>query len=338
MSVYRLELCLRSSLGTPLKSDTLFGHLCWGMVYSEGEQRLRAFLDEMHSDSPPLVMSDPLPKGYWPMPTLPGPGPQGYNALLDQLGGRSPESHDLIKKLSRQAFISHESWQGVADRLDAFNVFTQLLQHTQADAPNTKTAVMPHNTINRLTSHTAGGDDDEGGGFFFTTESYLEKCSKPVMYDVWIRSNWSADQLRQVFEQALAGGYGRDASTGKGHLTVECVNEAQLPTVDEPDGVMTLGGCAPSAEDPAEGYWSVDVRHGKLGGAWAAASEGDTAFKYPVILLARGAVFHADSYQPIMGRMLTGVHPTREEIVTCGRTLTLPIRLTREVATCQVTN
>ncbi|MGB9626624.1 MAG: hypothetical protein ACPMAQ_17350 [Phycisphaerae bacterium] len=53
MNTYRLTLTLRSPLGTPLSADTLWGHVCWGIVYHEGPAALQQFLAEMAGPSPP---------------------------------------------------------------------------------------------------------------------------------------------------------------------------------------------------------------------------------------------------------------------------------------------
>jgi CRISPR/Cas system CSM-associated protein Csm4 (group 5 of RAMP superfamily) len=135
----------------------------------------------------------------------------------------------------------------------------------------------------------------------------------------------------------LAGGYGRDAGVGFGRLDVLSVEPAELPTVPQPNAIMTLGTCVPAADDPTEGLWNIDVRHGRLGGAWARMTDPEDqsgVFKYPVVFLGRGAVFRTDQPRPIMGRLVRNVHPTRPEVVTCGYTLTLPVHLSEEAIPC----
>lgn len=338
MNTYRVTLTLRSALGTPLTADTLFGHLCWGIAYRDGTDALRAFLTAMDADEPPLVISDPLPAGFWPMPSLPLPEPSTDERLLKQAGGTgSPAAHDRIRGLLKRPWLPHEMWSQVAGRLDAGTIAEALLARQWPEAPSLQTQTIPHNTVNRLTMHTSTQYEDgtSAGGLFFD-----EPMFPPIVgavYDVWVRSVDAPQRVREIFESGLAGGYGRDAGTGKGHLTVDGVESAVLPEVEQANAVMTLGTCAPAADDPADGAWTVDVRHGKLGGAWAGSAGDDGVFKRPVILLARGAVFRTDSPRPVIGRIVRGVHPTRSEVVTCGRTLTLPVRLTKEAIPCPAT-
>lgn len=40
MRSYRVEITPRSPWGTPLQADTLFGHLCWALAYTQGGKAL----------------------------------------------------------------------------------------------------------------------------------------------------------------------------------------------------------------------------------------------------------------------------------------------------------
>ncbi len=334
MNTYRAELRLRSALGTPLTADTLFGHLCWGLVYHEGADRLRAFLTDMDSPQPPLVISDPLPTGCWPMPALPGPPISVLDRIRQEHKLDLCKGYDRIRRAMKQSFIPHEIWDALAARLDTTALAERLVTRPPTAEPLTRVTV-PHNTINRLTVHT--GSDAEAGGLFFEDVWFPNSKNGAVTFDLWILSVYPPERIKNLFTQALAGGYGRDAGTGKGHLTVEFVEPAELPRVDQPNAVMTLGTCIPAEQDPTEGFWNAEVRHGKLGGAWATGGETDAVFKYPVVLLARGAVFCTDQPRPILGRMVHQVHPTRPEVVTCGYTLTLPVHLSEEALPCHAT-
>src|SRR5438094_3308698 len=71
MKSYRVEITPRSPWGTPLQVDTLFGHLCWALTYTQGETALRDFLQAFDGPSPPLVLSNGFPKGCLPRPLFP---------------------------------------------------------------------------------------------------------------------------------------------------------------------------------------------------------------------------------------------------------------------------
>ena len=51
MQLYKASLKLKSSLVTPLKGDTIWGHIVWGIANHEGEDAVKKFLDaEKNSD------------------------------------------------------------------------------------------------------------------------------------------------------------------------------------------------------------------------------------------------------------------------------------------------
>jgi CRISPR-associated protein Csm4 len=60
-----------SAFATPLRGDTLFGQLCWALRRRHGNVRLEACLEGYLRDDPFLIVSDPLPSGYLPRPSVP---------------------------------------------------------------------------------------------------------------------------------------------------------------------------------------------------------------------------------------------------------------------------
>ena len=71
MQTYRLTLQPLSALGTPLAGDTLFGQLCWTLRHQLGNDALTALLAGYTQGQPFAVVSDALPQGHLPLPSLP---------------------------------------------------------------------------------------------------------------------------------------------------------------------------------------------------------------------------------------------------------------------------
>jgi len=341
MNAYRLRLRLDGPLGTPLSADTLFGHLCWGMVYQEGAAALEAFLATMKSPSPPLVMGDPMPAGFLPAPVLP-PCDLAEADRMEAMAGAAVEraaasrheaalsdgetlkrAHALRKGAAKTAWLPVEALATRLDDLSAAAVF-DLALHAPAP-PALCRATVVHNTINRLSQHTA----DEGGLYVLAEQfpPLADGASRPGLnFDVWLRTTLPPDRVRGLFEQGLAGGYGRDASAGKGRMTVGDLDDRPWPAAREPNAALALGVFAPAADDPVRGWWRTTVRLGKLGGPWAFDDGGrHPPFKYPLILLGPGAVL-APWCKPYLGRIVEDVHPTRTEVVTYAMAPVLPVR------------
>ena len=63
MQLYKVSIKLKSAFVTPLKGDTIWGHIVWGIANHDGEQAVEKFLAEEKSATPSLIVSSAFPKG-----------------------------------------------------------------------------------------------------------------------------------------------------------------------------------------------------------------------------------------------------------------------------------
>ena len=68
---YAVKYQLKSWVASAWQADTIFGHLCWGMRYLQGAQKLQEFLEKYYHGEPPLLISNGFPSDYLPSPLLP---------------------------------------------------------------------------------------------------------------------------------------------------------------------------------------------------------------------------------------------------------------------------
>lgn len=66
--IYKFTISPEGGVGTPFRSDTLFGSACWTMLWYKGENALKEFLGKAEKGEPELVFSDGFPCGYLPIP------------------------------------------------------------------------------------------------------------------------------------------------------------------------------------------------------------------------------------------------------------------------------
>ena len=313
MPTYRIDLELRSGLGTPLAADTLWGHLCWGLRHHHGQQVLNEWLERHDTAEPPLVLSDPFPAGYWPRPVLP-PAPRPIQPPRK-------EHADERKRLDKISWLTDAALRECLNAVspDAIHHAAQ----TSSKPPVSHELAVTHAGVNRLT----GGTAQEGGGVLFTTtQNYFASDAR---FSVWARSPESIDTVRQWFEQGLIGGYGRDASSGLGQIIVTDVVTAELPTAKQPNAVLLLGPTVPKPGDPHRGFFQLGTRSGRVGGDFAIGPlpDGSTQRqKRPVHCLLAGSVLLTDHPPAFVGRVLRNVHQW-SELRHYGLGLTLPIRL-----------
>ena len=70
MKLYKAQIELHSAISTPLKGDTKWGHLVWGLANHEGEESVAAFLQACKGPNPALVVSSAFPEGMLPRPVV----------------------------------------------------------------------------------------------------------------------------------------------------------------------------------------------------------------------------------------------------------------------------
>lgn len=318
MPTCRVVLELRSGLGTPLAADTLWGHLAWGIRYASGEQALVKWLEQYATESPPLVLSDPFPSGYWPRPALPAPRRRESAPTTEQA--------DLGKCLDKRSWVPATTWLKVHSDLAPERIVEALSDAPTPPVPTSE--AVPHAAINRLTGGTAQA---EGGTLYSTIQEYYEA---PVRFDVWCLSPEPPEVVRSWFEQGIAGGYGRDAATGLGHIVVVSVDPQPLPTPATPNAGMLLSLAVPQPQTPARGFFVGGVRSGRVGGEFAINQLPDGSVqrqKRPVrCLMTRTILFTEEPPPPFVGRLVSGVHEF-EALRHYGIGLVLPLRLSDAV-------
>jgi len=348
MKLYDLTLSVGSALGTPLAADTLFGHICWGIRYADGTQALTEFLGLFEKGEPPLLLSDPFPAGYWPIPILPTPLPEPEKRLTESIRrqGRQDlqnrlkncpldlnmrsadisdaEVFDVLKWLYKLRWISFDAMESLAADLSTYAILDYFIRNGCGDPQMPAEATVAHNSINRLTGTTG-----QEGGLYFATELHVTVENPPRFHVLIASDHYTEAEIARMFENALVGGYGKYKSKGKGKVQVEGIRSAELPHVQNPNAVILLGPCAPNRDDPADGYWQVFTRYGKLGGHWA-TGPGPTGkhnpFKRPVTMLKAGSVLKTGKPKPFYGRLIKNVHEDFKEVRHYALALAMPVR------------
>lgn len=358
MQWYEIKLKVHTALGTRLSADTLFGHLCWAIRYHEGEAALTEFLRAYADGAPPLLLSDPFPEGYWPLPHLPRPTPEQERKLLEKLRGilkselvkhlydekdgenrNTPpneiEAFDILKWMYKLSFLPDEGFHALCGGLSTEAVFHWFLDNECGSPKLPKETVVAHNTISRLTGTTG-----QEGALFFTKEWHVNPFEPPVFRLLAASAQYSGERIKDLFERALEGGYGKYKSRGKGKVSVESVSPALLPAASKPNAVLLLAACAPAADDPAEGFWKLQTKIGKLGGDWAVGphpSGVHDPYKKPLILLTAGSILKTDSPRPFYGRLVQNIHRHFSEVRHYALAPALPVCCNFTEALCNAT-
>lgn len=205
-----------SGYATPLRSDTLWGMLCWGIRHIWGETGLVAFLDDCNTGNPPFVVSSAFPYKQYGTDRVPFfPNPIAFPNEHQDNKEESLISAELRKKYRKAfAYVNLDDFSAIIKgELTARNLRQRLrdiydeekrladeatrngkpreervisLNEVEQTAPYLENFSMTHNTINRLRGGTldlpvdGGAPGEMAGQLFHSPEHYwTDKYADP---------------------------------------------------------------------------------------------------------------------------------------------------------------
>ena len=329
MKTYKISWKVKSTISTNLESDTIFGHICWAILYLYGEERLKDFLSELNT-RPCFVLSSGFPEGKVPIPAV--PVDDDYMKLLKERLSQSnsineKEWYEEKKSIKKIRYLPMEEVVG-RDVVFSHNELVENYWHQiiegKKDRKEWKSEEMGipqaviHNTINRLTNTTTKG----GGNLYSTITSYYPDG---FLFNSYIDTDlFSIEELREILNNIQISGFGKNKSTGMGRFDIS-IKEHIWSCNPEANSFLILSNMVPANEDPPHCFATSDVKHGKVGGSYALS---ESPFKYPIFFFKPGTVFLSDSSQqkPI-GTLLSKIHPDRKELVQNLYAYSVPVKI-----------
>lgn len=271
MQLYKAILKLESSLITPLKGDTIWGHVVWGVANHEGDEAVSQFLEESKLQEPSFIVSSAFPKGFI---CKPYPKHESRREMDTKL-------YSQIKKEKKKKFIS------ASDLIDGAS------PPSITDFKYEQSHVM-HNTINRFSNTVEDG--------LFSIQEMWPTSNE---FDLYVLSSYSVDRVKQLLEWAFENGYGADASTGKGKLLVTEV-ESVKPKLHTKKYVA-LAPFVTDFSSVKAGSLQADtfIRTGKIGGNFATSM---SPYKKTIVMFEEGAVLETEEPIQFIGNLITGIH------------------------------
>lgn len=287
MKNYKINITLKSSVITPFHSDTLWGHICWALRYTQGEEELLDFLKCYDSGNPPLVISNAFPKGYLPFPVLAPLEKTKQRELINKFWGESKLITALseLKKLSASQYISKELFKhlnkgtiSMYSLLEAILANPKIFPVISAKPPS----ITYHAKIDRLSGAAIDGGLFTTNDMFYANNEFEAYCK--------IGHGFSVQKLKQCVEFININGFGKKKSTGKGSIycTIEVITD-DFEIVGA-NAFMTLSNYVPCQNDSQKGFYKLHTKYGKLGGHFASSSiipgNDPTPFKYPIVMFS----------------------------------------------------
>lgn len=300
MNWYKVKLKLKSWTASSWQADTIFGHLCWGMSYLYGERRLREFLHDYETGSPPLLVSNGFPGELLPRPVVTPPEIDPKLSLEKQR-----EEFHQHKKSRDVRYLSKEDF---GRALNSEAILPERLE------PGAKRVTLK-NQLNRLSGTTG----EEGHLYNFEEYRWPEVSIYLKLVDDFV------DEAERLFQYLRDTGYGKRKSVGYGEIEVTSFEPFDgFPSPAEPNGVVSLSNFVPASNDPVDGVWRIIVKYGKMGEEYAL---GENAFKKPLLMLEAGATFRDSPSREYYGRLVKGLSRAYPEVVQYAFALPVPMRL-----------
>lgn len=289
MTTWRLRLRPRTPWATPLRSDSLFGAICWRWLElfpSTFESMLDAFREGVE---PPFVLSDAWPGDFMPVP---------IHAKI----------RATPKKLRPPLYLTQES-------------FRSLMRGDAAIAPEALTdLIRPSARLQTAIDREFGSAAD--GQLFETATQRLDKSCDFV--SVYIRSEDHMEQLEACLKALAWTGFGKKSSSGLGEFEIAGVPE-QCKWLDEvpcANAFVALNHFVPAPGDPVEGRWRTHVTFPKFH-----ANAVANVFKGSILMLTPGSVFQTNEepLRPWYGSMIPVPRPEMPKAIHYGLCFPVPL-------------
>jgi CRISPR-associated protein Csm4 len=307
MKLYRAVISAKSSVLSPLQSDTLFGAFCWNYRAIKGEKALTELIGGFRGDRPPVIFSNAFPHDALPLPF--GIRDPGADMRKEAAQEEKLASYKRGKKLKNARYVSIGAFNRILQG-NCQGITEEMAESGETTVQNLK------NSVNRETG-TVGSD--EGGDLYSKEEIFHAPGS---LLDVYVKTGLDEAILRETLGIMFALGIGADKSTGKGAFDMrEVAGFTGFDEPEAPNGFISLSNFIPKAKDPVRGYYRVFAKYGKLDREYA---NSPTPFKKPLLFLRCGSAFYDEAPKEWYGRGVFGVSAVSPDIMVNG--CCIPVR------------
>lgn len=306
-----------------LRSDTLWGMLCWAIRQVYGETRLQSFLTSYLSPehTPEFIISSAFPYKqtdeericYFPRPIMLYPFREklsdyvSYAANTEKYGNVQQAGLFTLndkKKVRKETFLAEDVFLEVLQGTKGVQALEQLFldesgketgqQNPHYQSPKPKSLMVTHNTIDRFKGGTLNRD---GGGQLFHVEEQVLEATFGKMTDQknTVGLFFLAQGNTKIMEGALRYlahvGLGGDRYIGKGAFRIKC-EEYPWPKVENPNAMMNLSLYFPRFSElqkfKGNPYFNyrLENRQGRL-----SSKNTGKYLKKPVMMFAEGSTF-----------------------------------------------
>jgi len=300
MKLYKVTLQLTSPYNTDWQADTIWGHLCWALRFTYGEDELLRFLAKYNQGEAPLLVSNGFPGDLLPRPILPGKNVMTRSEFI---------TTKLNKKISLLTF---------KEFTDMVNGEDPVLNEKKVGTAS----VTIKNQINRFSGTTRGKETDSASGHLFNfPQRHLETIS------IYLKvADDFVETTKELFDNLSKSGYGKRKTVGYGQFVVKSFNEfVGFQSPKDANAFVSLSNFVPARDDPTRGYWGILIKYGKLGEEFAINGN---PHKKPLVMFRAGSCFFDSPIRNYYGRLVKGLSLAYPGVVQYGFAFPVPLKIT----------
>lgn len=280
----------QGSFQTRLRSDTLWGIICWGIRNVYGEATLTDMLKAAEDSNgkpgtPEFTISSTFPfsettsthkeiNRYYPLPL--------HIAAQDDAAYRNVQDYQKRKSSKKVKYLTENDFKiCLRGELKKSN----LLQTESAEVkPLIESAVTTHNTIDRINLSTLQKKADSGrlsGQLFHNEELFVDikkktendaEETKNVRNGLFFLVRGNTEKIEAALRFFRHRGIGANSSAGKGTFDFRVEDFSDFPVPADADALLNLSLWHPSEyedryyeEQPSENAYLLERRGGKVG-------------------------------------------------------------------------
>ena len=307
--MYRYRITPLSPFATPMRSDTLYGHLLCVVREWDGDKAADDLIAAFESGCPPFRLSSVFPSGMLPMPVLP---PASREEVRKSSGNLLATLKDL-KKFKKLPWIPTSAWVETASSLSQQALYAYWLGNREKFETHCagKQCFVPHNSISRV----SGTVLDQGGLYFDQDRFYGDATS----LDLYVDTD-NVDYLDEILNRLSLTGFGKDKTTGKGQFAIarDVDFKSELFAING-DCFLNLSVYSTPDLQGIRGSYNLFTKYGKVWNGFGQTNP----YKKPFLAFTEGSVFTAS---PPESGVLRGIHAD-QRIVQILCPLVMPCRL-----------
>lgn len=326
--IYELKLKPLSPWITDLTADTIFGHLCWQIKYTNNNDVLERFLEEM-AKKPIFTISDVLPADRLPRPLTEWDGDiDKSDTTIEDQKISLKKSKDYNKKIQ---YIDESNLNNFSS-IDMEKLFEIRKNEMYLNSNNKYDNYFGFDLENKNKIDRHAWITLEKG-IYSQSQNYFKENENNKVVRILLKNiswqdldkyniDWIEINFFEMIEKVFENWFGKKKSTWKGFFKIWKWIEKVFSNTTNWKHILLLSVFSPSEKDSTKWSYKIFTKFPKM---WEEFSMKWTNFyKRPLIMIKEGAVFRlGKQYSWYVWRMIEEIAIDKKWIYHYGYGFTL---------------